>query len=163
MTDRSLATLPTLRDVLARAHLRMIVFSVLMAGTVLLFSGFMIIRGYAEQNLTLVARTAAYTVEPAVVFGDVDAIREGLAQIADMNEVRAIEIVAKDGSLIESWEHPGDSGQNAFTNFLNGIVWPEAEIEEIHRGNEVIAEVRVHGGLGGFVPRESGSPPRRWE
>ena len=33
MTDRSLATLPTLRDVLARAHLRMIVFSVLIGST----------------------------------------------------------------------------------------------------------------------------------
>ena len=46
--------LPTLRDLLARAHLRLILFAVALATASLVLSGVMVIRSYAQRNLELV-------------------------------------------------------------------------------------------------------------
>lgn len=151
MPDQMPPRLPTLRDVLARVHLRLIILSVAMAGIVLAFSGFIIIRGYVERNLALVARTVSYTVEPAVVFGDVDAIQDGLNEIADMNDVRQIDIVGTDGALIARWQKPGSGKPDGIEPVRKSMVWPGPATHAIRRGDTVIAEVRVHGGLGGFM------------
>jgi len=151
MSDQTASRLPTLRDVLARAHLRLIIFSVAMAGVVLLFSGIIIIRGYVERNLALVARTASYTIEPAVVFGDVDAIRDGLNEIAGMNDVRQIDIVSVDGTLIARWQKPGSGKPAGIEPVQSNILWPGPATSPIQRSGKIIAEVRVHGGIGGFL------------
>lgn len=76
MAEPSPTAMPTLRQLLARAHLRLILFAVLMAGLTLTVTGVTVIRGYAARNLTLIAQTVAYTVEPALLFEDVDAARD---------------------------------------------------------------------------------------
>lgn len=151
MQTRSRPPLPTLSDVLARVHLRLIIFSVLVAGLVLVFSAFMIIRGYAERNLALVARTVSYTIEPAVVFGDVDAVAEGLTQIASMNDVRTIEVVLPDGTLISRWDKPHGSTITELGWASSRVFWPGPTSDAIQHGGETIAVVRVHGGSEGFL------------
>lgn len=136
---------------LARVHLRLIVFSVLMAGLILSFSGFMIMRGYAERNLTLVAQTVSYTIEPAVVFGDVDAIHEGIAMVAGINDVRSLEILDANGALLARWDHPQDGFVARVEDVAGHLIWPDPAVDLIERAGQVVGEVRVYGGLGGFL------------
>ena len=89
LTSRSL---PTMRQVLARAHRRLILFAVLLAGVTLLFSGMTVIQQYTVRNLALIAQTVSYTVEPAVVFNDRDAIQQGIASVADIEGLRSVEV-----------------------------------------------------------------------
>jgi len=91
------ARLPSLSKVLGSVHLRLMSFAVVLVAILLLASGVAVIHGYAERNLFLVARTISYSVEPAVIFGDVEAVREGMMSVAGINDVDAIEIVAADG------------------------------------------------------------------
>src|SRR5690606_29071092 len=69
------AGLPTLRTILARGHFRLVVFAVLLAAFSLTFTGALLLRSYAQLNLQLAAKTLSYAVEPAVYFGDTEAVR----------------------------------------------------------------------------------------
>lgn len=152
MSDRPLpSTLPTLRDVLRRAHLRLILLAVLMGGVVLAFSGLMIIKGYAERNLHLVAQTVGYTVEPAIVFGDLDAIYEGVALVAGINDVRALEVVDAEGNMLARWEVPGDGLIARMETSGARFIWPSPVTDPVERHGKVVAEVRVYGGMAGFL------------
>ena len=59
MAPRPHSGLPTLRDLLARVHLRLILFAVVLAAASLMVSGVLVIRNYAQRNLELIARTTA--------------------------------------------------------------------------------------------------------
>ena len=74
-------TAPTLRQTLSRVHRSLVLFAVLLVSTTMLISEALMIRDYVSRNLQLVARTVCYTVEPANVFGDTEAVREGLASV----------------------------------------------------------------------------------
>lgn len=136
---------------LARVHLRLIVFAVLMAGVVLSFSGFMIMRGYAERNLTLVAQTVSYAVEPAVVFGDIDAVHEGIEMVARINDVRALEVLDAEGNMLARWDKPQDSFVARVEDIGGHLIWPDPAVDAIERAGKPVGEVRVYGGLGGFL------------
>ena len=60
----------SLRDVVHRAHLRMALIAGALAALMLVLAGLLVLRVYMVSNLDLVARSLAYTVEAAVVFGD---------------------------------------------------------------------------------------------
>ena len=60
----------SLHEVVHRAHLKMALIAVLLAALMLVLAGLLVLRAYMVSNLHLVARSLAYTVEAAVVFGD---------------------------------------------------------------------------------------------
>jgi diguanylate cyclase (GGDEF)-like protein len=133
---------------LARVHRRLILFAVLLSGATLMISGLLTIREYFERNLALVARTISYAIEPAVVFGDGDAIREGIASVAAVHEVRLVELRGKDGRVLSRWAQPAagsDAPGNSFTERLLHL--PAAKAKITH-GSQVIGEVSVAGDTG---------------
>lgn len=149
MTAPSDPAMPTLRTVLARVHMRLILFAVLMAGATLLITGVVVIRGYAERNLSLIAQTVAYTVEPALVFDDMQAARDGIATVAASESVRAVEVRDVRGRLLVDWRRP-DGGMMAAIARGGGLLAPSPALATIRRGQDVIAHVRVSGDAGGL-------------
>jgi diguanylate cyclase (GGDEF)-like protein len=149
--DKVEAKLPTLRDLLARAHLRLILFAVALATASLVLSGVMVIRSYAQRNLDLVARTVAYTVEPAVVFEDKDAIREGIVSVAAARGVDRVEVRDRQGQLLSHWQNPHDGSLAVLSQSANAIVWPNPAVSQVRRGDEQIAEVRIYGDSEGIL------------
>lgn len=143
--------LPTLRDLLARAHLRLILFAVLLATASLVLSGGLVIRTYAQRNLELVARTTAYTVEPAVVFEDREAIREGVISVAAGRGVERVEVRDAKGRLLSEWTNPHSGALASLSRAANRFFWPEPVISQIRRGEEDLAEVRIHGNSEGLL------------
>lgn len=147
----SRAPLPTIRDLLARVHLRLILFAVLLAAASLTLSGGIVIRNYAQRNLDLMARTVAYTVEPAVVFGDRAAIAEGIASVASNSAVETVEVRDGQGRLLANWSNPRSGLPQWLRSSANRLLWPDAARSDVRRGATLIAEVRITGNPEGLL------------
>jgi diguanylate cyclase (GGDEF)-like protein len=150
MKTEAFGPLPTLRQVLARVHLRLTLFAIVMAGATLTITGVLVIRGYADRNLALIAQTVSYTVEPALVFDDIDAVREGIVMVASSEGVNMVEVRDNDDRLIAEWQRPGAGLMVALEKTAGRLLWPDPSVAVVRHGNEAIAEVRVFGDAGGI-------------
>lgn len=145
------AALPTLAQILGRVHLRLILFAVALAAASLVVSGGIVIRNYAQRNLDLLARTVSYTVEPAVVFGDQGAIREGVVSVAAVSGVDSVEVRDPAGRVLARWQHSHADFHSPITHAANGVIWPRPSLAPIRRGDVVIGEVRIFGNSEGIL------------
>jgi diguanylate cyclase (GGDEF)-like protein len=93
----------TLRDVVHRAHLGMALVSVALAGTLLLLAGGAALRVYLENNLQLVARSLAYTVEAAVVFRDPAEAQSALERMVRGEGVANAVVLDAQGVVFARW------------------------------------------------------------
>jgi diguanylate cyclase (GGDEF)-like protein len=143
--------LPTIRDLLARVHLRLILFAVLLAAASLTLSGGIVIRNYAQRNLDLVARTVAYTVEPAVVFGDRGAITEGVESVASNSAVQTVEVRDERGRVLATWSNPRSGMPHWLRDATNRLLWPSPARADVLRAGVRIAEVRITGNPEGLL------------
>lgn len=144
-------SLPTLRQLLAGVHMRLILFTVALATASLLLSGMMVIRNYAARNLQLTAHTVAYTVEPALVFGDRAAMLEGIVSVAGVGGVDRVELREPGGQVLAAWDHPHGDLHSPFEDFANGLLWPRPARHIVQRGDRVLGEVRVYGNSEGVL------------
>ncbi len=145
MTEPRSDQLPTLRDILASAHLRLILLAVALAAISLVISGTLVIRGYVQRNLELTAQTVNYTVEPAIVFNDVEAMGEGIASIAEHESISEIEILRPDGQSLAKWTKPNSGWEAAVEPAVNSFLWPAPAVSEVRRGEELLATILVYG------------------
>lgn len=132
-----------MRQVLARAHRRLILFAVLLAGVTLLFSGMTVIQQYTVRNLALIAQTVSYTVEPAVVFNDRDALQQGIASVADIEGLRSVEVRDASGLLLVAWTRPDTSLDPRLDEGLSRVLLLAPAKAGIRHGNQVIGSVTV--------------------
>jgi diguanylate cyclase len=145
------STMPTLRQVLARAHIRLIVFAVLMAGITLTASGVLVIRGYAVRNLALIAQSVAYTVEPALVFGDIDAAQKGIAAVAAPENV---DVRDPQGHMLVASQRAPGGPMTMIERGVARLAAPSTAMAEVRHGDRLIARVYVHDSaerLGRFI------------
>ncbi len=135
----------TLRDLLAEVHLRLIVFAVILAAAGLTVSGVIVMRGYAQRNLTLVAHSVAYTIEPAIAFQDRQAISDGLRQVGAVPGVRAVDVVDPQGRTMASWVGQGGAWPDWLIDGGNALIWPEPTVVPVYHGETLVARVRIIG------------------
>ena len=143
--------LPTLRLLLARVHLRLILFAVLLATTSLMLSGALVIRNYMGTNLRLAADTVAYSAEPAIVFGDRQAMLDAIGTVAGYPSVDRIELYDPQGRPLADWARPHGNAQGWAVHQLNTLMWPNPTVTPISHSGERIGEVRVYGNSGGVL------------
>jgi diguanylate cyclase len=145
MTSGSAPILPTLRQLLARVHLRLILFAVSLAAASMVVSGVIVIRNHAHRNLELIARTVGYSVEPAVVFDDRQAIREAMVPVVAVAGVGRVEVRGAGGAVLAEW-NPPETGLNAWlARAADRVFWPRPTVHRIARDGATIAEVRISG------------------
>jgi diguanylate cyclase len=143
--------LPNLRQLLARVHLRLILFAVSLAAASMVVSGVIVIRNHAHRNLELIARTVGYSVEPAVVFDDRQAIREAMVPVVALAGVGRVEVRSPAGSILAAWDPPR-SGFNAWlARGADRVFWPRPTVHPVARDGATIAEVRVSGNSAGIL------------
>jgi diguanylate cyclase (GGDEF)-like protein len=147
MASEHRTAMPTLGEILRKAHHRLIVFAVALSGVSLIASGYFVISSYARDNMDLVARTVAYSVEPAVVFGDTEAIRETVSSVFHTSVVRRIEVFDASGRKLESMERPTSAFQRRVIDFGLTFMSPDARETPVLRGDRKIATVRVTGSI----------------
>jgi diguanylate cyclase (GGDEF)-like protein len=144
--------LPTLRAILARGHLRLVVLAVLLAAVSLTVAGGMLLRSYAQLNLQLAAKTLSYAVEPAVYFGDTAAVHEAVRSVSAPETIRRIEVSGTSSGLIASWEPEAGRHDRAFEDWVGGLVWPNAVETPIQgQSGEIIGTIKVFGSARGLL------------
>lgn len=137
--------LPNLRQLLARVHLRLILFAVSLAAASMVVSGVIVIRNHAHRNLELIARTVGYSVEPAVVFDDRQAIREAMVPVVAVAGVGRVEVRSAAGAILAEWDPPRAGFNSWLARAADRVFWPRPTVHRIERDGATIAEVRVSG------------------
>lgn len=137
---------PTLPQVLAKVHRRLVLFAVSLASLTLLFGSVAVMHDQVNRNLHLMARTVAYTVEPAIVFGDISAAREGMVSVATNDLIEKLVLVDPEGrELVNlSREHEGIIPAS-FINAGNYLLWSRPARQKVMHNEQIIAEVQVFG------------------
>ncbi len=148
--------LPTLRQVLANVHFRVTLFAVVLAGITVLLTGMVAVSSYAKHNLHLVAQSASYTVEAALVFGDTVAASEGIAPLASNEDVAELAVYDTNGRLMAGWRRTREGAGGMVERGVAAIMFPEPISAEIRHQGSVIGTVRLQGDARGpirFVER----------
>ena len=135
----------TLRHLLAKVHLRLIIFAVVLAAASLMLSGVLVMRGYAQRNLTLIAHSVAYTVEPAIAFQDKQAIADGMRLVGAVPGVRAVEVVDPQGRVLAGWTNTQSTWPDWLVDGTNRLVWPQPAAARILHGDTQVGLVRLTG------------------
>ncbi len=137
---------PTLRGVLARGHLRLVLLAVLLASLSLMASGLFALRGYAGQNVALAAETLSYAVEPTLVFGDREAAERVVLKLAANDNLAIIEVLDAAGKPFVVWRREGVSGID-FGPFASGWLGLGPVRRTIAFQDKTVGEVRVTGAI----------------
>ncbi|MDR1996435.1 diguanylate cyclase domain-containing protein [Azonexus sp.] len=137
------AQVPTLASVLHRANLRVVLTAVLLAGVSLFVLSMIALRFYMLDNLALSARSVAYAVEAAVVFGDRDAAAEALEQMVANRPVSVAYVFDRDGEEVVHWQAKESEGWVALEKLMASIFFARPAIEAIHHNGREIGTVEL--------------------
>jgi diguanylate cyclase (GGDEF)-like protein len=140
-----------LLNVLRAAHVRLGLAAVVAAGLVLTVVSLLTLRTYVEQNLTLVARSIAYSAEAATVFDDPAAASEVLTLIARQEDLLSADIVRRGGSGLARYVRDRDAAMDATLARIGTVLFPlQATAPITHQGAE-LGQVTVHGNGGVYL------------
>ncbi|MCL2658271.1 MAG: diguanylate cyclase [Betaproteobacteria bacterium] len=137
------AQVPTLENVLHRANLRVVLTAVLLAGVSLFALSTIALRFYMLDNLALSARSVAYAVEAAVVFGDREAAAEALEQMVANRPVSVAHVFDRDGNELARWQAKESEGWASLEKLVAGIFFARPAIEAIHHDGHEIGVVEL--------------------
>lgn len=136
----------TLRGLLSRGHLRLVLLAVALASVSLMVSGLYALRGYAAENVVLSTRALAYSVEPALVFEDRAAAEKMVSRLATANNLALVEVVDAEGRPFVTWRKPGTS-QYAAKDILVRALWLGPVTQSIEFRGKTVGSVKVTGSL----------------
>ncbi len=130
----------SLRDVIRRAHLRMAAVAIVLAGVLLLVVGLATLRLYLVNNLGLVARSLAYTVEASLVFGDREEARRVLQQLLEGEGVAHAEVFDAQGRAFVRWTAHAPVVAGLGEALASGLGLPQASVE-VRQDDRVVGRV----------------------
>lgn len=146
MRGRGKDNVQTLRGLLSRGHLRLVLLAVALASVSLMVSGLYALRGYAAENVVLSTRALAYSVEPALVFEDRAAAEKMVNRLATANNLALVEVVDAEGKPFVTWHKPGTS-QYAAKDVLVRALWLGPVTQSIEFRGKAVGSVTVTGSL----------------
>jgi diguanylate cyclase (GGDEF)-like protein len=131
----------TLQKLLSRFHFGITLFAVALSGITILLAGVTALRGYADRNIELAAQLGAYGVEPALIFNDAQAAREGIAPLTRIPGIARLRVLDdRDRPLIE-WKSPA----NDPAPLLTRLFFPRPFAVTVQRNGSAIGKVEVWG------------------
>lgn len=140
-----------LLEALRAAHVRLGMVAVIAAGLVLTVVSFVTLRNYVEQNLTLVARSIAYSAEAATVFNDPTSATEIMTLIAAQEGLLSADITRRRGAPMASYVHDLGAPVDATFTRIGTLLFPsQASAPITHKGDE-IGRVTVQGNGGVYL------------
>lgn len=131
----------TLQKLLSRFHFGITLFAVALSGMTILLAGVTALRGYADRNMELAARLGAYGAEPALVFNDPQAAREGIEPLTRLPGVARLRVLDDRGRPLTEWESPTPDPAPLLTR----VVFPQPTQVPVRRNGSVIGTVEVWG------------------
>ncbi|CAM2142018.1 Diguanylate cyclase TpbB [Pararobbsia alpina] len=136
----------SLRAVFRRTYSRFAMMAIATAAIPLILVGWIALRAYADDNLHLVARSLAYTVEAALVFGDNVAARDAVASIAPFEDIAQVRISDSHGKQFVEWDDHADRSVSIMGS-LSAFALPGPVIVPVNHNGQLVGtlEVRTRG------------------
>ncbi len=135
---------PTLRQILSRGHLRLVLIAVGLAAVSLLIVGIVVARDYSQRNLALVAATLNYAVEPAVVFNDREAIHEAIGSVVGHGNIRRVEVLDTSGEMLVDWIDTAAPEAGFVHAAADAVFLPEPRVEPVLYDGRQVATLRIY-------------------
>ncbi|MFC7459488.1 diguanylate cyclase domain-containing protein [Hydrogenophaga defluvii] len=134
-------SMPSLRAELRRAHLTLIVVSVVLAGGLLTALAWGALRTHAMHNLQLLSRTVGYTVEAALVFNDKEAATEALNTVLRDESVAEVRLFDASGQPFAHWRAQAGGLWSEAAQAL----WPTPIEMTLERDGKVLGRLFLRG------------------
>ena len=135
------STRTTLQKLLSRFHFGITLFAVALSGLTILLAGVTALRDHADRTLALAAQLGAYGVEPALVFNDPQAAREGIEPLTRIPGIARLRVLDDRGQPLTEWASPaGDPAP-----LLTGLVFSRPFAVPVQRNGSVIGTVQIWG------------------
>ncbi|MDO9361755.1 MAG: diguanylate cyclase [Sphingopyxis sp.] len=131
----------TLQKLLSRFHFGITLFAVALSGLTILLAGVTALRGYADRNMELAAQLGAYGVEPALVFNDPQAVREGLEPLTRIPGIARLRVLNDVGRPVTEWTSPAADPAPLLTR----IFFPRPFAVTVQRNGSAIGTIEVWG------------------
>jgi diguanylate cyclase (GGDEF)-like protein len=131
----------TLQKLLSRFHFGITLFAVALSGLTILLAGVTALRGYADRNMELAAQLGAYGVEPALVFNDPQAVREGLEPLTRIPGIARLRVLNDVGRPVTEWASPSADPAPILTR----IFFPRPFAVTVQRNGSAIGTIEVWG------------------
>lgn len=110
----------SLQVVVRRAHLRMAALAISLSGVLLLIVGVVVLRFYLLNNLQLISRSLAYTVEASLVFHDSSEAAQILDRLLRHEDVAHGQVFDDRGQIFVQWSS-ANAGTSATGKVLAAI------------------------------------------
>ncbi|KRW58800.1 diguanylate cyclase domain-containing protein [Pseudomonas sp. TTU2014-080ASC] len=136
---------PSLRKLLDRAHLRLAILVMTLTCLPLALISLLTLSSYANQNLQLIARSMAYSLGPAVVFKDREAVQEALNLVLETEDVALVSVYDEHQHLLASREAPRRRVISALEEFTAELLISGELIHPITNHDQVIGELHIRG------------------
>lgn len=136
-----IGTRTTLQKLLSRFHFGITLFAVALSGLTILLAGVTALRGYADRNMELAAQLGAYGVEPALVFNDPVAVREGLEPLTRIPGIARLRVLNDVGRPLTQWTSPVADPAPILTR----IFFPRPFAATVQRNGSIIGTIEVWG------------------
>ncbi len=136
-----IGTRTTLQKLLSRFHFGITLFAVALSGLTILLAGVTALRGYADRNMELAAQLGAYGVEPALVFNDPQAVREGLEPLTRIPGIARLRVLNDVGRPVTEWSSPAADPAPILTR----IFFPRPFAVTVQRNGSAIGTIEVWG------------------
>ncbi|MEG0053662.1 MAG: diguanylate cyclase [Comamonas sp.] len=140
----------SLHAVIRRAHLRMAGMAIALAGALLLLVGVVVLRFYLLNNLQLMARSLAYTVEASLVFNDRDEAGQMLEQLLRGEDVARAQVFDAQGQVFVHWSS-GKSATGGVGEVLAAVIGIEPGKADVSQDGKPIGHVLLYSDGAGFV------------
>jgi diguanylate cyclase (GGDEF)-like protein len=140
-TPERIGARTTLQKLLSRFHFGITLFAVALSGLTILLAGVTALRGYADRNMELAAQLGAYGVEPALVFNDPQAAREGLEPLTRIPGIARLRVLNDRGQPLTQWTSPMADPAPLLTR----IFFPHPFAVTVERNGSAIGTIEVWG------------------
>lgn len=140
----------SLHAVIRRAHLRMAAMAISLAGVLLLVVGVVVLRFYLLNNLQLMARSLAYTVEASLVFNDHGEASRVLDQLLRNEDVARSQVFDAQGQVFVRWSSAKTSSGGA-GELLAAVMGMRPAEAPVSQDGRQIGRVVLYSDGAGFI------------
>jgi diguanylate cyclase (GGDEF)-like protein len=136
---------PSLARALLSTYLRLAFSAVSLAAVSLILVAWIVLRSYAADNLMLLARSMAYTVEAAVVFNDSVAAQEAIAMIADHEDVAQVVVTDVRGEAFVVWQRADEGPLVRLLHRVSELALRKTVTVPVMHNGTVLGQLEVRG------------------
>lgn len=140
----------SLHAVIRRAHLRMAAMAISLAGILLLIVGVVVLRFYLLNNLQLMARSLAYTVEASLVFNDHGEASRVLDQLLRNEDVARGQVFDANDQVFVRWT-PAQNRSSGAGELLAAIMGMHPAEAPVNQDGRQIGRVMLYSDGAGFI------------